>query len=51
MPLTFIAGIYGMNFDFMPELRQPWGYPGVLLVMTVVTAVIYFYFRRKGLLK
>jgi magnesium transporter len=51
MPLTFIAGIYGMNFDFMPELRQRWGYPGVLLVMAVVTAVIYFYFRRKGWLK
>ena len=51
MPLTFIVGIYGMNFDFMPELRQKWGYPGVMLLMAGVTTVIYFYFRRKGWLK
>jgi len=51
MPLTFIVGIYGMNFEFMPELRQTWGYPAVLLVMAVVTIVIYFYFKRKGWLK
>ena len=51
MPLTFIAGIYGMNFDFMPELRQKWGYPGVLILMAVVSGGIYLYFRRKGWLK
>ena len=51
MPLTFIAGIYGMNFDFMPELRQRWGYPAVLFTMVSVATVIYFYFRRKGWLK
>jgi magnesium transporter len=51
MPLTFIVGIYGMNFAFMPELRQRWGYPGVLAVMAVVTLSIYFYFKRKGWLK
>lgn len=51
MPLTFIAGIYGMNFEFMPELRQRWGYPGVLLVMATVSLFIYFYFQRKGWLK
>ncbi|MET0391485.1 MAG: CorA family divalent cation transporter [Chitinophagaceae bacterium] len=47
MPLTFIAGIYGMNFDFMPELRQPWGYPVVLLLMGAITFVIYRWFKRK----
>jgi magnesium transporter len=47
MPLTFIAGIYGMNFEFMPELRQKWGYPAVMLLMGIVTAFIYFWFRRK----
>jgi magnesium transporter len=51
MPLTFIAGIYGMNFEFMPELKQRWGYPAVLLTMVTVAAVIYFYFRRKKWLK
>jgi magnesium transporter len=47
MPLTFIAGIYGMNFEFMPELRQKWGYPGVMVLMGIVTAFIYFWFKRK----
>lgn len=47
MPLTFIVGIYGMNFDFMPELKQKWGYPAVLIVMLIVTASIFFWFRRK----
>jgi magnesium transporter len=51
MPLTFIAGIYGMNFDFMPELRQRWGYPAVLGVMALVSLAIYYYFRRKEWLR
>jgi magnesium transporter len=51
LPLTFIVGIYGMNFDFMPELRQPWGYPAVLAGMGVVTLVIYLWFRRRGWLR
>ena len=48
MPLTFIAGIYGMNFDFMPELRMKYGYPGALILMAVITGVIYLWFKRKG---
>ena len=48
LPLTFIAGVYGMNFDRMPELRQPWGYPVALLVMGAVAAGIYVWFRRRG---
>ena len=47
MPLSFIAGIYGMNFRNMPELDWPWAYPLVLLVMLGVAAVMLYYFRRK----
>ena len=43
---TFIAGIYGMNFTFMPELGWRYGYPGVLLVMLVTAVVMYRGFRR-----
>jgi magnesium transporter len=47
MPLTFIAGVYGMNFKNMPELDWPWGYPAVLLLMAAVAVYMLFYFRRK----
>lgn len=47
MPLTFIAGIYGMNFQHIPELRQKWGYPFVLLLMAVIVVIIYFWFKKK----
>jgi magnesium transporter len=47
IPLTFIAGIYGMNFEHMPELKWPFGYGAVWLVMIVVAAGMAFYFKRK----
>ena len=47
MPLTFIVGVYGMNFDVMPELRWPWGYYGVWGVMLVIVIVMIMYFRKK----
>lgn len=47
IPLTFIVGIYGMNFDFMPELKWWWGYFAVWGVMIVVTLVMVLFFRRK----
>ncbi len=47
MPLTFIAGIYGMNFQHMPELGWKWGYFGVLGLMAVVAGVMIVYFKRK----
>ncbi len=47
MPLTFIVGIYGMNFEFMPELKQRWGYPAVLILMALVAVAIYRWFKRK----
>jgi magnesium transporter len=48
LPLTFVAGIYGMNFEFMPELGERHGYPATLAVMGLVTLCIYLWFRRKG---
>jgi len=48
MPLTFIAGLYGMNFKHMPELDLSWGYPAVLLLMVTVTAGMLVFFRRKN---
>lgn len=47
MPLTFIVGIYGMNFEFMPELKSPWGYPLVLASMVAITGFIFWWFKRK----
>ena len=47
IPLTFVAGIYGMNFENMPELKWRWGYAGVWLVMLIVAGVMVIYFRRK----
>lgn len=47
IPLTFITGIYGMNFRFMPELAWRWGYPLALLGMAGIGVALYFYFRRK----
>jgi magnesium transporter len=43
---TAVAGIYGMNFDHMPELRQPWGYPAVLAFITAVCFLLYRAFKR-----
>ena len=47
MPLTFIVGIYGMNFKYMPELQSPLGYPVTLIVMVLVCVIIFFWFKRK----
>lgn len=47
IPLTFIAGIYGMNFENMPELAIPWAYPAVWIIMILVTIGMLFYFKRK----
>jgi len=45
---TMIAGIYGMNFDHMPELRWGVGYPGVLALMAVICLGLWRYFKRAG---
>ena len=48
IPLTFLAGVYGMNFQYMPELHRRYGYPLLLLVMLVVAAGMVMFFKRKG---
>lgn len=47
VPLTFIVGLYGMNFNNMPELREPLGYPAVLVIIVIVALFMLAYFRRK----
>ena len=47
IPLTFVAGLYGMNFEFMPELHWRFAYPLLLLVMVVIGIIMLIYFRRK----
>jgi magnesium transporter len=47
VPVTFIAGVYGMNFDYMPELHFKWGYPAVWVVMLLIIVSLIMYFKRK----
>ncbi len=47
MPLTFIAGVYGMNFKNMPELDWRYGYPAIVLIMVGIAASMVYYFKRK----
>jgi len=47
IPLTFIAGIYGMNFKFMPELEWKWSYPVLWAVLLVIFGSMLLYFKRK----
>ena len=48
IPLTFLVGVYGMNFEYMPELRQRWAYPAVWALMVGVAVTMVIFFRRKG---
>lgn len=47
IPLTFIVGVYGMNFEYMPELKSPWGYPAVLIGMLVLAVSLLVWFKKK----
>ena len=47
IPLTFIAGVYGMNFKHMPELEWPWSYPAVMVFMLAVGLLMVAYFKKK----
>lgn len=47
IPLTFVAGVYGMNFKFMPELDWRWGYFAVWLIMAAVAVLMIFYFKKR----
>jgi len=48
IPLTFVAGVYGMNFDYMPELEWKWAYPAALALMAAIAVAMVLHFRRKG---
>lgn len=48
IPLTYIVGIYGMNFEFMPELHTRWGYPAIWVLMITLGVGMAIYFRRRG---
>lgn len=47
VPLTFLAGLYGMNFEHIPELKYRYAYPALLLIMAVVAGLLLYVFRRK----
>lgn len=47
IPLTFLAGIYGMNFKYMPELEWEWSYPSLLGLMAVIIVLMFIWFKRK----
>ncbi len=51
LPLNFVAGIYGMNFDYMPELQNPHGYYMILTLMFLFSVVLFVYVWKKGWLK
>ena len=51
IPLTFIAGVYGMNFEFMPELKYPWGYYTIVGIMLVISLSLVLLFWKKGWMK
>ncbi|MBU3190108.1 magnesium/cobalt transporter CorA [Clostridium bowmanii] len=48
IPLTFIVGVYGMNFEIMPELTWKYGYLVILLIMAIIAIEMFFWFKRKG---
>lgn len=48
IPLTFLAGVYGMNFKYMPEIGSPWGYPLFWLVVISVSVFMLVYFRKRN---
>ena len=48
IPLTFVVGVYGMNFRYMPELGWRYGYPLLWAIMVAIAGGMLLYFRRKG---
>jgi magnesium transporter len=47
LPLTFLVGVWGMNFEHMPEIPWKWGYPAAWLVMITTIVVMLIWFRKK----
>ena len=48
LPPTLVASVYGMNFDYMPELQLAWGYPVAVALMVLSAVLPYLYFKRRG---
>jgi magnesium transporter len=48
IPLSFLVGVYGMNFERMPELKWAWGYPAVWVVIVVSAGSMLYFFKRRG---
>ena len=48
IPLTFFTGMYGMNFEYIPELGWHWGYPVLMISMGFLVLLQLYYFKRKG---
>jgi magnesium transporter len=51
LPLNFLAGVYGMNFEYMPELKTKYGYLAVILAMIGIAVGIHYWVRKRGWLK
>ena len=51
IPLTFIVGVYGMNFQYMPELKMKYGYFFIVVIMLIIASLLLFVFYKKGWLK
>jgi magnesium transporter len=47
MPPTLIASMYGMNFQFMPELKEKWGYPFAIILMVMSSILTLLFFKKK----
>ena len=47
IPLSFLAGFYGMNFQYMPEFSNPIAYPFLIIVMIIISCGMLFYFRKR----
>lgn len=50
LPLTFLVGVYGMNFDVMPELRWKYGYFAIIFIMIFICLLIFYWFKRKKIM-
>jgi magnesium transporter len=50
LPLTFIVGLYGMNFKYMPEIGWKYGYLMVVILMALVSIIIYVWFKRRKII-
>jgi Mg2+ and Co2+ transporters len=48
MPLTLLTGIWGMNFEYMPELHLRYGYPIALFILLALGVGLFYWFKRKG---